>query len=128
MIPYTPSNWYWRVAGSNTQVYSSASGDYVPVNNAAYQAWLASSGIPTAVGTEAELGEVLAPLNLRPTAAGVLDGYKVWQAGNIVDAIQFKLLFNHENRLRAIERALSLNGSPADLTANQARNAVKALM
>lgn len=125
---YTPANWYWVVAGSATQVYSSASGGYVPVSDATYAAWLATGRNPTRIASEAELGEVLAAHGLRPVAAGVLDAYKDAQAGGVVAAVAFRVLFNHENRIRAIERALGLNGSPADLTAAQARAAVKALM
>jgi hypothetical protein len=49
-------------------------------------------------------------------------------AGGLVVVASFKIAFNHENRLRAIERALSLNGSPAALTPAQAHAAVKALV
>ncbi len=125
---YNPYNWYWIVAGSTTQVYSSAAGDYVPVADATYQTWLTAGNVPNTIDTEANLGDVLAPYLLRPTAANVLDGYKTRLAADVVTQVIFKILFNHENRLRACERALSLNGSPPDLTANQAKAAVKALM
>lgn len=125
---FDPFNWYWIVGGSTTQVYSSAVGDYVPVADATYQAWIAPGRVPTAIDTEANLGQVLASYLLRPVAANVLDGYKTSQAATIVAQIVFKVLFQHENRLRACERALALNGSPADLTAGQAKAAVKALM
>jgi hypothetical protein len=128
MKPFDARNWYWIVVGDETRVYSSSSGDYVPISNPAYVAWLADGTLPTRIANEVELGEVLAPHRVRPIAAGVLDGYLEKQAGDVVDMVQFKLLFNHENRLRAIERALSLNGSPANLTAAQARAAVKVLL
>lgn len=128
MILYNPNNWYWRVAGSTTQVYSSAVGDYVLISDPTYVAWLTSGGVPTNIDSEISLGAVLAQHLLRPVAAGVLDAYKTEQAGTIVTQVIFKVLFNHENRLRAIERNLGLNGSPADLTVAQAKNAVKALM
>lgn len=61
IIPiFTPQNWYWTVAGSATQVYSSAIGDYVPVGNATYQAWLVGGNQPTRIDSEKSLGEVLA--------------------------------------------------------------------
>ncbi len=126
--PFTPSNWYWIVAGSTTQVYSSAAGDYVAVSDPTYQAWLAAGHTPTNIDNEANLGDVLAPYLVRPVSANVLDGYKTSLAGNIVAQVIFKVLFNHENRLRACERALALNGSPPDLTPAQAKAAVKALM
>lgn len=126
--PFNSANWYWVVAGSPTQVYSSAVGDFVPVTDATYQAWLAAGNAPTRIDTEANLGQVLSQYLVRPAAANVLDGYKQSLAVGVVNAVQFKILFNHENRLRACERALSLNGSPPDLTAQQAIAAVKALM
>jgi hypothetical protein len=125
---YNPQNWYWSVVGSSTQVFSSAAGDYVPVGNATYQAWLAAGNTPTPIDTEANLGQVLAPYGVQPANANVLDGYKTALAGDIVAQVIFKVLFNHENRIRTIERALSLNGSPPNLTQQQALNAVKSLM
>jgi hypothetical protein len=127
-MAYDPKNWYWVVGGSTTQVYSSAIGDYVPVADATYVAWLANGNVPTKISTEAGLGAVLAPYLLRPVAANVLDGYKDSLAVSTVAQVAFKIMFNHENRLRAIERNLGLNGSPPDLTAGQAKAAVKALM
>jgi hypothetical protein len=53
------ANWYWRVAASATQLYSSSIGDYVPVNDSNYQTWL-TNNIPTNIPTEFELGQVLA--------------------------------------------------------------------
>lgn len=127
--PFNVADWYWIVAGSNTQVYGTVAGNFVGVSDPAYLAWLGRGNTPTKIDTEANLGDVLAAFpNLRPTVAGVLDGYKASQAANIVATTIFKVLFNHENRLRAIERALSLNGSPANLTQQQAVAAVKALM
>jgi hypothetical protein len=125
-IPY--HNWYWNVANSATQVYSSAAGDYVPLADASYQAWLALGNSPTAIASEAALGALLPDWVPRPIPAGILDGFKIARATGVVNAVQFKVLFNHENRLRAIERSLGLNGSPADLTAGQAINAIKLLM
>lgn len=128
MKTYDPRNWYWFVAGDETRVYSSAGGDYVPVSNPAYVAWASDGTQPTRIDTEGNLGAVLADPRVRPTHSGVLAGYLDTQAGDVVDLIQFKVLFNHENRLRAVERALNLNSSPANLTPAQARQAVKVLL
>lgn len=128
MSSFNPSNWYWYVGGNQTQAYSSASGNYVPSTDVTFQAWLAAGNIPTNIDTEANLGQVLSGYLLRPVAAGVLSGYTAACANSTVALVEFKLLFNHENRIRAIERALGLNGSPANLTAQQAFNAVQALM
>lgn len=128
MKEYTPQNWYWIVAGDETRAFSSASGGYVPSDNAVFVAWKSDGTLPTRIDTEANLGEVLAPYRLRPLSNGVLDGYLDKQAGDLVDAVQFKIIYNHENRLRACERALGLNGNPANLTPAQARAAVKVLL
>lgn len=118
---FTPNNWYWIVAGSITQVYSSAVGDYVPVTNATYQAWLAAGNTPTKIDTEANLGDALAQRLMRPVAVNVLDGYKQSLANNITAQVIFKILFNHENRIRTLE-------GQAQITPAQAVAAVKALM
>jgi hypothetical protein len=120
-MEYDPRNWFWIVAGDETKVFSSASGDFVTVTAPAYQAWRASGGAPTRIASTAELGEVLAPLSLRPSNATVLDAYKDAQASQISIKVAAKVLFNHENRIRALE------GKNA-ITANQFKNALKDLM
>ena len=127
-MPFNIRNWYWIVNSDETRVYSSAAGDYVPASNPTYVAWKAGGETPTRITSETELGGVLVAPRMRPTSVGVLDAYLDKQSSDLIDATQFKILFNHENRLRAIERALSLNGSPPNLTAGQARAAVKALL
>lgn len=130
MKPFNITNWYWSVQDSSptTQVYSSASGAFVPLTDATYTAWLADGTLPTNIDTAANLGAVLAPYLQRPTDANVLNGYTTALAMDAIEHVLFKVAFNHENRIRAIERALSLNGSPANLTVAQALAAVKALM
>lgn len=49
MSNYNPKSWYWIVAGSTEQVYSSASSSYVPVTDAIYETWLAAGNIPTKI-------------------------------------------------------------------------------
>jgi hypothetical protein len=55
----TPTNWYWIVAGSTTEVWSSAQMQYVPVTDATYQAWLSAGGIATNILNAGELFDVL---------------------------------------------------------------------
>lgn len=57
---YSPNNWYWTIAGDSSRVYSSSRGDYLPLNDASYQTWLARDNKPSVIATEALLGEVLA--------------------------------------------------------------------
>lgn len=115
------TNWYWIVAGDETKAYSSAIGEYVNADNVTYLAWLEAGGTPSRIASNAELGEVLAPYSLRPANASVLDGYKETQATQISIKVAAKVLFNHENRIRALE-----GKQPA--TANQFKNALKDLM
>lgn len=128
MPTYSPRDWYWIVADDETQVFSSRVGDFVPISNADYVAWRTDGSRPTRIASVAELGDVLGQARVRPVHAGVLDAYLDQQAGTVIDLVQFKIIFNHENRMRAIERALGLNGNPANLTPAQARNAVKVLL
>jgi hypothetical protein len=100
---HNPSDWYWLVAGDNTKFYSSKVGNYVLPSNTDYIAWLGRGNLPTRILSEAELGEVLAPLSIRPVHAGVLDAYKDKQATDITIKVAAKVLFNHENRIRALE-------------------------
>jgi hypothetical protein len=126
MRAFDAKDWYWRVAASETQVYHSAIGDFVSVNNAAYAAFLADGNLPTPIASNTELSERLAEDSLRPVNANVLAGYREKQATMFTLAIAAKLSFQQENRIRAIERALGLNGSPANLgTAAQFKNFIR---
>lgn len=99
----TLENWYWIVAGSTTQVYSSAVGDYVPVADATYQAWLADGNSPTVIDTEANLGNVVAGLAVAPIPAAILDSYTSTQVDNIDKEKLRKLLFFMANQIRALQ-------------------------
>jgi hypothetical protein len=59
-VIYNPFNWYWLVTGNVSQVFSSAAGNYVPVGDATYVAWLNGGSSPSRIVSEQELLEVLA--------------------------------------------------------------------
>jgi hypothetical protein len=120
-LSYNPLDWYWIVAGDESRVFSSKTGDYVQLGDAAYVAWLALGGVPTRIISEAELGEVLAPHSIRPVRATVLDAYKDEQARKLTVETVAKIAFNHENRIRVLEGKQPIN-------ANQFRQALKDLM
>lgn len=119
MIPYDPFDWYWIVGGE--RVFSSAAATYVLADNAAYLAWTASGGIPTAIASEAELGEVLAPLNIRPTPVNVLDAYQDTQARILTVEVVAKVLFKLVNEICVLK-------GQQQITAAQFRAYVKGLM
>jgi hypothetical protein len=121
MSVFDPGNNYWIVGGDETKAYATPLGDYVAANNAGFLAWKAAGKTPSRIGSEAELGEVLAELSIRPTNLSVLDAYKDTQATNISVKVAAKVLFNHENRIRVLE-------NKAPITANQFKNALKDLM
>jgi Domain of unknown function (DUF4376) len=85
MMRFNPSAWYWNVGGSTTKVFSSASGSYVALADATYEAWLAAGNLPTIIDTEANLVAVLAqqaPLVVVQTPAGLL-AYAAKKQGTI---------------------------------------------
>jgi hypothetical protein len=103
MKVYTPANWYWIVAGNEAQVFSSATGNYVPANDATYLAWRADGTTPTRILNEAELGEVLADARVRPQRAAVLDAYKGRHAKRMTDEVQTKALLWAINEIRTLK-------------------------
>lgn len=122
---YTPENWYWKVAGSTTQVYSSAAGSYVPVSDAAYQAWLATQNgqlpdgspmfnIPSPIDSEQLLGDVLGRARQRPNDVSpnqtLLDAYKGQQADIQFLEVVTKVTFDLENRMRVLEGRPTVTG------------------
>jgi hypothetical protein len=124
MKEYNPFNWYWAVNGDETKVYSSATGNYVPVGNATYIAWAADGTMPTKIDSEINVGGVLAayyPDITRPIPAAILDGYQETQCNDIFTRKLVKLLFNFHNRIRVLE-------GQSTHTAVQARAFVKNLM
>lgn len=123
MKEYDPRNWFWIVNGNPTQAFSSATGNYVPLTGAVYQAWIADGTRPTSIASEQALGVVLSqyPDLPRPVPAAVLDGYQQGNADDIFGRALSRLLFQMINEIRA------LNGQPA-LTPAQARSYVKGLM
>src|SRR5689334_10268608 len=122
---YDPLNWYWTV-NSDTQgrVYSSKLGDYVPISDATYQAWLASGGVASSVNAEVEIGVLLAsqyPGVTRPVPAAILDGYQQEQSDDIFRHKLIKFLFNLNNDVRVLK-------GQQPLTVAQARAAMKGQM
>lgn len=108
MKPYNPFDWYWAVG---SQIFSSAVADYVPADNAAYLAWRADGTVPTPIASEAELGEVLAPYNIRPAAANVLDAYQDTQARKLTLEVVAKVLFNLVNEVRVLKGQSQINAT-----------------
>lgn len=119
--PYNPNDWYWIVGGSTTQVFSSAAGGYVPVNNPTFAAWKEDGSLPSSILNETELGEVLAPYNIRPVTAAVLDAYQDTQARELTLAVVAKVLFNLANEIRVLK-------GQSQITPAQFRTYVKGLM
>jgi hypothetical protein len=119
---YDPKDWYWIVAGNEAQVFSSATGNFVPANNATYLAWLADGTMPTRIASEIELGEVLADARVRPVRAAVLDAFKAQHAKKWTDEVQSKAI------LWCINEILTLKGQPTITTGPAIRAFIKELM
>lgn len=60
---YDPLNWYWIVGGDETQVFSSKTNAFVPVDDASYIAW---DNTPTSIDTLANLKQVLTDAGASP--------------------------------------------------------------
>lgn len=121
MIAYNPKDWYWFVAGDTSEVYSSKLGDFVLVSNPGYLAWVGTGGAPSNIASVAELGEVLAPYNLRPSHAATLDGYTEAQASKLTLEIVAKILFWTVNEIRVLK-------GQQPVKANQFKTFLKGLM
>ena len=120
-MEYDPENWYWIVGGDETKVFSSKSGNFVAASDAAYLSWRGAGGIPTRILNTAELGEVLAPFNIRPAHAAVLDGYTEAQASKLTLEVVAKVLFWSVNEIRVLK-------GQQPVTANQFKTFLKGLM
>lgn len=56
--PYDPRNWYWKVAGSTSQVFFSGDFSYKPVADASYTAFTSSNN-PSNISSAGDLVNVL---------------------------------------------------------------------
>lgn len=103
MDDYNPHDWYWVVAGSATQVYSSATDNFVAVADATYQAWLARGNLPTKIDTAGNLADVLSLAGVAlPPGTQPSDALKNNRFDNIPRAVQV-WAFAIENRVRVLE-------------------------
>lgn len=139
MPPYTPQDWYWAVAGSTTQVWSSRARAYVPVDDAAYLAWLAAGHVPTPIASEADLWDVLAtqyPAGL-PVGNTTLRDRLRQQAQAMLDASNDRvelalralalLTLDEVNRHAQWQNALKANVAAAPASVAGIRGAIAAL-
>jgi hypothetical protein len=122
MIPLPDaSNWYWFVAGSTTQVYSSAAVSYVPVTDGTYQAWVSAGGVTSRISTEQELFDILLANGVPvPAAVKPSDTLKEGMFANVPQVVRVWAL-DVDNRVRVLE------GQPTR-NANQFKNYVKSLI
>jgi len=58
---YNIADWYWRVTGNTTQVYSSARKRYIPITDTTYHNWIANGGCPTNISAS-DLATVINPM------------------------------------------------------------------
>ncbi len=120
---YNAANWYWKVGDKSpdTQVYSSAVDDYVPLTNATYVAWLANGGRATPIDTEQNLADVLILAGQpQPPLAGTSDTVKNGMFDTIPQVVKV-WAFAIENRVRTLE------GQPTR-TAAQFKTYIKSLL
>lgn len=119
---YDPRDHYWIITGSNNRRWSSKARDFVLAADAGLAEWMERTGLkPTRIANIAELYDVLAqqaPDRL-PDIPEAQDRRREYDLGTM-DSIQWKVLYHHENRIRALE-------GKAAITAEQFRNGVKAL-
>ena len=64
-MDYDPRNWYWVVGRDTSQVYASARGQFVSVDDPVYLEWLSDS-TPTHIDTMESLKAVLTDANVAP--------------------------------------------------------------
>lgn len=107
---YDPANHYWFVSGDETKVFSSALGDYVPVDDARYEAWVTDGGLTTRIASEENLGKVLADARVRPQKAEVLDAFKGSHADKMVIQVDAKILLWLVNEMRGLKGQQPING------------------
>lgn len=121
MNVFDPNDWYYKLRSESERVFSSKRGVFVPITDEAFEAWKTLGNSPVPVDSAAEIGAALALFRVRSTEQSVLDGYTEAHAETVIFKLMFKVVFNHENRIRALE-------GKAPVTASQARTAMKALM
>jgi len=64
-MDYDPRDWYWVIGSGTSQVYASARGQFVSVDDPVYLEWLSDS-TPTHIDTMDSLKAVLTDANVAP--------------------------------------------------------------
>lgn len=70
-MAYNASSWYWVCVDRPNVVFSSSLPGWVPIADAAYEAWLSEGNLPTGYRSDVkdgELADVLTKANVNPTA------------------------------------------------------------
>lgn len=116
-VTFFAPDWYWIVGGDQTRAFSSKTGDYVSTSDPVYVAWRAKNEPRRA----ATISDVAAQLQKAPVDPAALDAYKSLQTNDAVKQVLFNLMFNHENRIRALE-------GKQPITKAQAAAALKVLL
>jgi hypothetical protein len=96
---FSPSNWYWLVAGNTTQVWSSASNAFVPLTNSTYEAWLSAGNAPTNVpSVGSAMGAVIdqtgllddSDTTMHRVAEAVALGLNTWTGADVVAWVSWR--------------------------------------
>lgn len=101
-LPFDINAWFWVVG--DDRFYSSAAGAYVPADDIA--AWCDAGGVPSRIGSEAELADVLnAPVlaDIARVEAGTLRALRDAAAGEPGAA---KRLADAEDQIAALRATL----------------------
>lgn len=101
---FDPTDWYWQIGDDLTRFFSSKTGGYVQPDDPALLAWLANDHRVSQIASETELWDILAErypdgLPNVPEARNKGADFE-W---NSLPRGAKKLLFSHENRIRALE-------------------------
>lgn len=113
MKPFISNDWYWQVGSDVNRWFSSASASYV--------ASLPNDAGLTKIASEQELWDVLDANNVQIPVGSAISSTRKDLKVSQIDIVALRGLFNHENRIRALE-------GKAAVTVAQFTNAVKALL
>lgn len=112
---YDPASWYWLVGNKENEVFSSAHGAYVALDDADYLAFIADGNVATAIPLDTELAWVMWRADLVPQA--IAAGISTFPEGAIAPADAVAMLCAMGVAITSTGTAALSGRYPVDVTA-----------
>jgi hypothetical protein len=98
-MSFIPQNWYWKITGNSSQVWSSAANAFVSVSDSTYEAWLAAGNSPTPIASVGKAMSVViaqtglldaSDVTMNRIAEAVAKGLNSWTGTDVIAFVDYR--------------------------------------